>query len=506
MTVVSLSELTSSVSNLSNQKTADNLIKVKDLRTSFSAFLNQSSKDVPAKKNEPVVQKDKESSNELFALKEKDSAVEKIQIMKPEDENQKIEIQKDELLKQTDQICEAIVQIISQTFGITPQEVMQVLETNQMAPLELLSPSNLAQVVGMIQNEQDFVGLLNSDGFQTVLSEIGEISNELLNDLGINKDQLQALCKSIVENQQNSPLLQTLKEPVLENQPENLDQNVVKITHEEATKIQLPVEKAITDEPKVVQTTEQVSTQVPVQQVMPQEDVKTVTLNEEKVEVNQLPVADEEPAQSQTGKESNTNKQPDLDLFTKSKEDKIMKTDLFNGQVQEVAPATVAKAVPVVPTTVDLVNLMDRISAFTKLSVGNQISTMEMQLNPENLGKVFVTVTSHHGEVSAHIAAQTEAAKEAIESQISQFRENLTQSGIKVQAVEVTIASHEFERNLEDSGQQFNQDQPEKRQNRRRMIDTESMQQDFMSGIMDEEDEIIANMMKDQGNTMDYQI
>mgnify|MGYP003544293616 CR=1 FL=1 len=63
MTVVSLSELTSSVSNLSNQKTADNLIKVKDLRTSFSAFLNQSSKDVPAKKNEPVVQKDKESSS-----------------------------------------------------------------------------------------------------------------------------------------------------------------------------------------------------------------------------------------------------------------------------------------------------------------------------------------------------------------------------------------------------------------------------------------------------------
>lgn len=496
MTVVSLSELTSSVSNLSNQKTADNLIKVKDLRTSFSAFLNQSSKDVPAKKNEPVVQKDKESSNELFALKEKDSAVEKIQIMKPEDENQKIEIQKDELLKQTDQICEAIVQLISQTFGITPQEVMQVLETKQMAPLELLSPSNLAQVVGMIQNEQDYVGLLNSDGFQTVLSEIGEISNELLNDLGINKDQLQALCKSIVENQQNNPLLQTLKEPVLEDQLENLDQNVVKITHEEATKIQLPVEKAITDEPKVVQTTEQVSTQVPVQQVMPEEDVKT----------NQLPVADEEPAQSQTGKESNTNKQPDLDLFTKSKEDKIMKTDLFNGQVQEVAPATVAKAAPVLPTTVDLVNLMDRISAFTKLSVGNQISTMEMQLNPENLGKVFVTVTSHHGEVSAHIAAQTEAVKEAIESQISQFRENLTQSGIKVQAVEVTIASHEFERNLEDSGQQFNQDQPEKRQNRRRMIDTESMQQDFMSGIMDEEDEIIANMMKDQGNTMDYQI
>ena len=500
MTVVSLSELTSSVSSLPNQKTADNFIKVKEMKTSFSAFLNQSTKDVPVEKKEPVVQKGKDSSNELFAFKEKDSAVEKIQTVKPEED-----LQKDELLKKTDQISEAIVQLLSQTFGITTQEVMQALETNQMASLELLSPANLAQVVGTIQNEQDFVGLLNSSDFQTAFSEIGEITGELLNDLGITKEQLQALCKSIAKEQQKSSMLQEVNQTILE-QPENLTENAFKITYEEATKVQLPVEKAITDEPKVVQNPEQVNAQVTVQQVVPEESSKTVTPNEEQVELSQLPVVDEDQAQSEMGKESNSNSQSQLDLFGKNKEDKTIKTDLFNGQIQESAPTALTKAAPVLPTTVDLVNLMDRISAFTKLSVGNQISTMEMQLNPENLGKVFVTVTSHHGEISAHIAAQTEAAKEVIESQISQFRENLTQSGIKVQAVEVTIASHEFERNLEDSGQQFNQDQPEKRQNRRRMLDTESLQQDFMSGIMDEEDEIIANMMKDQGNSMDYQI
>ena len=502
MTVVSLSELTSSVSNQSNQKTVDHVMKVKDLRTSFSAFLNQSAKDVPVEKDEPAVQKGKENKNDFFALKEKDSAVEKIQVMKPEDE-----VQKEELSKQTNQISDAIVQLLSQTFGITTQEVMQVLETNQMAPLELLSPSNLAQIVGTIQNEQDFMGLLNSDDFQTVLSEVGELTAELMNDLGINKEQLQSLCKTIINESQNSPLLQDAQLVLQEEQPENLSQNVVKVTFEEATKIQIPVEKPVTDEPKAVQTTlEQANVQVLMQKELAQEDGKIAEQKVETLELNPVPDDHMEQSKSQSGTENESSNQNPLDLFAKSKENKPIKTDLFHGQIQDLAPSTMVKAAPVAPTTVDLVNLMDRISEFTKLSVGNQISTMEMQLNPENLGKVFVTVTSHHGEISAHIAAQTEAAKEAIESQISQFKENLTQSGIKVQAVEVTIASHEFERSLEDSGQQFNQEQPEKRSNKRRMLDSESIQQDFLSGIMDEEDQIIANMMKDQGNTMDYQV
>lgn len=502
MTVVSLSELTSSVSNLQNTKTVDSVLKVKDLRTSFSTYLNQSAKDVPVKKDEPVVQKEKENKSDLLTLKEKDSAVEKIQVMKPEDE-----VQKEELVKHTDQISDAIVQLLSQTFHITTQEVMQALETNQMAPLELLSPSNLAQIVGTIQNEQDFMGLLNSEEFQTVLSEVGELTTELMNDLGINKEQLQSLCKTIVKETQNSPLLQADQGVAQEEQPDSLTQNVIKVTYEEATKIQTPVEKPVTDEPKAVQSTlEQVNVQILVQKEVTQEDGKKIQPNGETLELNSVPAVEEEQPKSQSGNGAESNHQNSLDLFAKSKEDKLFKTDLFQGQIQDLTPSTVTNAVPASPTTVDLVSLMDRISEFTKLSVGNQISTMEMQLNPENLGKVFVTVTSHHGEVSAHIAAQTEAAKEAIESQISQFKENLTQSGIKVQAVEVTIASHEFERSLEDSGQQFNQDQPEKRSNKRRMLDSESIQQEFLSGIMDEEDQIIANMMKDQGNTMDYQV
>ena len=41
--------------------------------------------------------------------------------------------------------------------------------------------------------------------------------------------------------------------------------------------------------------------------------------------------------------------------------------------------------------------------------------------------------------------------KEALESQLVLFKQNMNQAGVKVDAVEVTVGSHELERNLEQN-------------------------------------------------------
>lgn len=71
---------------------------------------------------------------------------------------------------------------------------------------------------------------------------------------------------------------------------------------------------------------------------------------------------------------------------------------------------------------------------------------MEMQLNPENLGKVYVNISSKEGVIHAQLAASNEAVRAALETQVADLRQNLNQAGVKVDAVEVTVASHEFER------------------------------------------------------------
>jgi len=55
--------------------------------------------------------------------------------------------------------------------------------------------------------------------------------------------------------------------------------------------------------------------------------------------------------------------------------------------------------------------------------------------------------------VTAKIMTQNAVVKEALEAQSVELRQNLEQAGVKVDAVEVTVASHEFEKNLEQNAE-----------------------------------------------------
>lgn len=82
-------------------------------------------------------------------------------------------------------------------------------------------------------------------------------------------------------------------------------------------------------------------------------------------------------------------------------------------------------------------------------------TTMELQLYPEHLGKVNLTISSNaEGVLSARFIVQNESAKAALEGQMVAFKENLAQQGIKVESIEVTIAGYSFEQNgnLGDQG------------------------------------------------------
>ena len=102
----------------------------------------------------------------------------------------------------------------------------------------------------------------------------------------------------------------------------------------------------------------------------------------------------------------------------------------------------------------------------------------------------------------AQIAAQNEIVKEALEMQVATLRENLSQAGVKVDSVEVTIASHEFERNLEqnEQGQQQNPDESKKAPRRNLKLDS----LDELSGLMSEEEALVAQIMRDNGNSVDF--
>lgn len=104
----------------------------------------------------------------------------------------------------------------------------------------------------------------------------------------------------------------------------------------------------------------------------------------------------------------------------------------------------------------DIVNqVIDQI----KLTSGKELTSIEVMLNPERLGSVHVTVSAKNGILTAQIAAQNEQVKTALENQMTTLRENFENQGIKVDAVEITVMTHQFE-----AGQNFGQNESERKQ------------------------------------------
>ena len=109
----------------------------------------------------------------------------------------------------------------------------------------------------------------------------------------------------------------------------------------------------------------------------------------------------------------------------------------------------------------DIVNqVIDQI----KLTSGKELTSIEVMLNPERLGSVHVTVSAKNGILTAQIAAQNEQVKTALENQMTTLRENFENQGIKVDAVEITVMTYQFE-----AGQNFGQNESERKQSERKL-------------------------------------
>lgn len=133
-----------------------------------------------------------------------------------------------------------------------------------------------------------------------------------------------------------------------------------------------------------------------------------------------------------------------------------------------------------------------------KVMTSENMSSMEMQLNPESLGKLSIQVISKNGVVTAQIAAQSEAVKEAVESQIAVLRQNMEEHGLKIEDVEVTVASHGFEQDMNNGNGSSHENQQEHRH-------ADSSHSTVNADIKAVKEEVAEKIIKEQkGSTVSY--
>ncbi|MDH7481906.1 MAG: flagellar hook-length control protein FliK [Armatimonadota bacterium] len=84
-------------------------------------------------------------------------------------------------------------------------------------------------------------------------------------------------------------------------------------------------------------------------------------------------------------------------------------------------------------------HIIHQIVRAARMHVSDSTADITLRLDPPNLGVVHLNVVAERGMVTANIRVGTEAVRQALEADLSMLRESLTNAGIHVDAISVTI-------------------------------------------------------------------
>lgn len=447
-----------------------------------------------SQQNNPVTFQVSDSTSnktvEYEKLSTKDDRIPKVTGKTDDADMQKVDQAVEEFAKE-------VQQEVKELLGVDDAQLEAAMKELGLTYQDLMDPVNLANLVMNLTGEEDQLGLLMNADFQELMQNVEVLSKNLLQELGMTPQEVAEVFAQLEQNAAQ----------ITEEVPQQMQE--VTDTQADVLKVQQTDDVQITEQKSQVTgltetnaaATESVESDGNVQ------NVEETVSQEVRVENDQT--ASQQEGQQEEAPENSMTTEDDASLLQQNDttEKSIFTEHTFQQTVQTIrtdnitaAPTT---AVPqnVVFNTLDVIR---QVSEFTRVMHQGDTTSMEMQLNPENLGKIYVQVTAKEGVVTAHLAVQNEIVKEALENQTIQLRENMNQQGIKVEAVEVTIASHEFERNLEQNQQGSAQDEQREQASKSPRRNISMNQLDELSGLMSEEEMLVAKIMRDNGNSVDF--
>lgn len=384
----------------------------------------------------------------------------------------------------TDAFAKDVKDAIKDELDVTDEQIEKAMEDLGLQFLDLTDQSNLAALVTKLSGSEDSASLLVSDAFPQIVLKVNDLAGGLQEDLGISMEDLQQMAELVTTDVEEAGTTDNLYEPA--KATEGTEETMQKtedvkdtVVAEEATdQVEIPTEETI--EPTKKDETDELVTA----------GSKDVTIEK----------------QTDQGQEDATDQDTDAFLKQQTKTEIHPTQDLTPMQAESPITEFASHMEPTVelPTgeSISVQSIIDQIVEASRTTMDGDKTTVEMLLHPEGLGKVLMEVTEENGQVKAHIYTQNEQVKEALENQMFQLKEQMNQSQTKVQSVEISVGTHEFERNLE-AGQQ-NQEQEEQNQRPRKMRNLNMNDLDDLQGLMTQEEELVTKMMRDQGNTVNY--
>ncbi len=347
----------------------------------------------------------------------------------------------DELVANVDELQQQITDILIDKLGITNEQLGSALEALGLTTLDLLEPNNLMNLMVELQPGADASTILTDEQMYSEFKEIVEELGQI--DTGLTDEQLKAVNEALEKS------------------------------------MAIPKDAVDESEGPLVKTADAGTNSAEAASEV-EETVVVKNTNHTESEFNQ-------------NADNGANNQQNLNNLA-----------MQLNNVAEQAVNLSEQAAEAFSSRMDAQNIVNQLIEQVKVQVNADTTSMEMQLYPESYGKLNLSVAVREGVVTAQIAVENEAVRAALESQIVQLRENMNEQGLKVEAIEVTVQTHEFERNLDQNEDNGEQESAQQSSGVRRNINLDDLDDDDEVDQLTEAEELTRRIMIQNGNRVNF--
>lgn len=489
-------------------KNVSNMDKKADVSTSQSNVSDKKTDDTKNLKVDNTTKEDKADKADNKTVKDAKAEDSKVKNTDSAKENVK-----DVSVEVVEEIPKEVIEVVNEVLNNFVAEVANVLEdalsiseeelTDAMSNLDLtfadlLNPKNVTELMVEVTNVEDSVSLVLNEDLSDALSTVRDLASQVLEDTGLEASVIKEVS---TETNTFNQVIQNVTEVIpQESEGIELDQSFTKVSSD-SKDIVLPEDLA----------------NVSYENTNSEEELTPIIVNKESnvtkdnvakdTEVSTENV-DEALESTFTRKEVNTNNPKNSDNMSRHDDsNKQFSANVTMDSQNVQTEQNIASEAKPVFNRFQTMQLISQISEQARVNITKEVTSLEMILNPESLGKIYLNVSEKQGAMKAQIVAQNEIIKEALENQVASLKESLNKAGVKVEAVEVSVGTHEFERNLEEGMHEKEEQgrrQEEQASNRVKRTSIDLNNLDDLQGLMSEEDKLVAQIMKDHGNSVNY--
>lgn len=326
-----------------------------------------------------------------------------------------------------------IRELICETLDISDEELSQTMEDLDMKASDLFDRNRLQELFLVVNQAEDSTEFLTNEALFDDFAGMMQAVEQVVREAGLTPE---TISERLAETNGRLPE---------QTQPEGKE----------------PVESTVLTAAAGSEVRTETDSDTDTEEAVPafsQADAENAQAKEVRTEVRAETETNDSKTKSHVAVAKGTKEEKEVSTET----DGSFKANFIDVLTSKVTPAFGSEEA--LATAQQLREIVNQVLEQIKVIIRPEQTNMELQLNPEHLGRVHLTVTEKEGMMTAQFTTQTQAAKEAIESQMAILKESLLNQGIKVEAIEVAVSEFGFERDR-DANRNNGEEQGRRRRN-----------------------------------------